>query len=157
MDFSTATPATSKLNTHVSANRGLLLQNYRDRLLKPGNEAYNDADFALCYMCHTNTPFRTETSTATNFSRHGLHTMNIGGKGTAGTNIDLAGAGNGNALCSECHYRSHSTATASKFDHLVSFAPNVTPIGTTPMWVANGTGGTCTLTCHGQRHDGFGY
>ena len=33
----------------------------------------SSADYALCLMCHTDTPFKSETSTATNFGRHGLH------------------------------------------------------------------------------------
>ena len=77
--------------------------------------------------------------------------------GTASSNIDSAGAGRGNALCSECHYRTHSTATGSKYDHLINFSPNVASIGATPMWQANGTGGTCTLVCHGMTHNPQGY
>lgn len=161
MDFSVSSPESMKLNTHVSQNRGLLLQNYRDRWLKPRSQAYSDADFALCYMCHTNDPFRPggSSTATTNFSRHQLHVSGLAtaAGGSASTNIDLAGAGQGNALCSECHYRTHSTATGSKYDHLINFAPNVTQVGTTPMWVANGTGGTCTLTCHGFTHNGEGY
>ncbi|MHB8275072.1 MAG: cytochrome c3 family protein, partial [Dermatophilaceae bacterium] len=50
------------LPPHTSQYRGILLRNYRDRLLKPSGEVYDNADFALCYLCHANSPFATETS-----------------------------------------------------------------------------------------------
>src|SRR5450756_2151223 len=42
----------SALAPHTSSNRGILLENYRDRVLKSTGEAYSAADFALCYVCH---------------------------------------------------------------------------------------------------------
>ena len=52
--------------------------------------------------------------------------------GPAGTNIDTPGHGGGNAICAECHFRTHGTAlafNASDRDNprLVNFAPNVKP------------------------------
>ncbi|MHB8275472.1 MAG: cytochrome c3 family protein [Dermatophilaceae bacterium] len=157
--------ASGDLPMHTSKNPGILLQNYRNRLLKPAGEAYADADFALCFMCHANSPFTTETSTATNFSLHGLHVAGLGdegsdgGEGSGGTDIDTPGAGGGNAICAECHFRLHSTTYKNGTQtvpgsRLVSFAPNVQPNGGTLSWTPGATGsGSCTLTCHGESHD----
>jgi predicted CXXCH cytochrome family protein len=153
----------SVLAPHTSSNRGILLKNYKDRVLKTTNAAYSAGDFALCYMCHAEAPFSSETSTATNFKLHGLHLTKLKDKGSAGTDIDTAGDGQGNAICAECHFRLHSTTekvgaqiltgdpvTGSR---LVNFAPNVKPNGTTLSWSSTGTGsGSCTLTCHGESH-----
>lgn len=43
----------------------------------------------------------------------------------------MAGAGQGNARCAECHFRSHGPSDAP--------------------------GGSCTLTCHGKDHQGVRY
>jgi len=69
---------TASAPLHASNTAGILRQNYRNRLLKPQNEAYKDSDFALCYMCHSNTPFATDGggSDRTNFHLHGYHTAN---------------------------------------------------------------------------------
>ena len=147
---------------HASNTGGILRQNYRNRVLKPAGEAYKDSDFALCFMCHSNTPFANQTSTATNFSLHGKHLGTLRNwAGVPGT-IDTPGAGDGFAICSECHFRQHSTsfpAGTQQIDgsRLVSFAPNVAPNGSTPItWTrgANG-GGSCTLTCHGHSHSSW--
>jgi predicted CXXCH cytochrome family protein len=159
--------ATADLPLHTSSNAGMLLQPYRNRLLKPASQAYSPAEFTLCYMCHSTTPFGTLNSTAgTNFSKHGRHVSNLATSGgTAGTNIDTAGAGNGNALCAECHFRQHSTtyknetpAQTSDGSKLVSFAPNVLANGGVVKWTSTGLGaGSCTLTCHGKNHTNLGY
>lgn len=147
--------ANGDLPMHTSRNPGILLQNYRNRLLKPAAEVYADADFALCYMCHANTSFSTETATATNFRYHGKHVMNIRNTGPGGTNIDTALAGGGNALCAECHFRQHSTTFKAGTQtvpgtKLVSFSPNVSGSRT---WTSTGIGsGSCNLTCHGYSH-----
>ena len=176
----TLPPAGSALQPHTSANRGILLRNYRDRVLKSGTEDYSNLDFALCYVCHGEEPFANSTepfaSNATNFRLHGLHLsgkqmQNRTSGPTAGTDIDNPGDGQGNAICAECHFRLHSTTnkvgaqeltgdpiTGSR---LVNFAPNVTPepaIGGTISWTTTGTGsGSCTLTCHGVPHNGYTY
>lgn len=157
----TAGPAAAP---HRSADRGILTANYRDRVLKAAGEPYVAADFALCYLCHAESPFVAGGGTdATNFSYHALHVSGLAGAGSGGTDIDTAGAGQGNALCAECHYRIHS-ATYSvggqriSGSRLVNFAPDVTDDGGTPSWTQDAaTGGTCTLTCHGERHDGQRY
>ncbi len=155
--------ANGDLPMHTSKNPGILLQNYRNRLLKPQNQSYQDADFALCYMCHSNTPFKNETTTATNFGLHGKHLTRLTGEGSANTLIDQPGAGGGNAICAECHFRQHSTSfkdtTAPQTipgSRLVSFAPNVTG---QRKWAPGTTlgQGSCTLTCHGKSHSGDGY
>ncbi len=54
----TAPPAAgSDLAPHATPYRGNLMQNYRDRDLKPFTEPYRSNDFALCYMCHAEAPF----------------------------------------------------------------------------------------------------
>ena len=160
--------------SHGSPNRGLLTAPYRDRTLKAASEGYDAADFALCYLCHAERPFKdpnpNPSAADTAFSLHGAHLTQdpYKGSGSAGGSIDTAGAGAGLALCSECHFRSHSTALAyrpgdskpvadtSGATGLVNFAPNVVPLSSaTPMWKApNDAGsGSCALTCHGYTHD----
>jgi predicted CXXCH cytochrome family protein len=163
-----ATPATplpapgASLPPHTSSNRGILLRNYRDRVLKTSGEAYSAGDFALCYVCHAEAPFRGSSSGATNFGAHSFHINSISG-GSGGTDIDTAGAGGGKAICAECHFRIHSTtnkvgAQAVDGTRLVNFAPNVKPNGTTLSWTPGATGGgSCTLTCHGKSHSDEGY
>ncbi|MHB8187258.1 MAG: cytochrome c3 family protein [Dermatophilaceae bacterium] len=163
-------PAGSDLPPHTSQYRGILLQNYRDRLLKPGGAAsvdpdvaYADADFALCFMCHSNTPFATDGggTDRTNFFLHGYHTSALNRDPSAPASIDTPGAGRGNALCAECHFRIHSTTYKDgtqtiSGSRLVNFAPDVQPNSNygTIKWTSNGTGhGSCTLTCHGKQHD----
>jgi len=159
----------SVLAPHTSTNRGILLKNYKDRVLKTTNAAYSAGDFALCYVCHADAPFANETSTATNFKYHGYHMTKLTGRGAPGTDIDVAGDGGGNAICAECHFRLHSTTNAVGTQtltgdpvtgsRLVNFAPNVKPVGTTPItWRTTGIGsGSCTLTCHGYAHNNKGY
>ena len=157
--------------SHASPNRGILIAPYRDRVLKSVGEAYAAQDFALCYLCHAERPFadpNNQTSaTDTAFPAHGLHLQAIGGIPGSGTSIDQAGAGEGLAICAECHFRVHSTAESFKsgdtapvarstgYAGLVNFAPNVTAVGLVPpTWVQpTGLGqGSCTLTCHGYTH-----
>ena len=152
---------------HTSVNRGILLRPYRDRLLKTVSEVYAAKDFALCYACHAEEPFANETGVAasakTNFRFHGLHVSGweLQGPGIGGTDIDTPGAGNGNAICAECHFRLHSTTNMVPQDvdgtRLVNFAPDVQPnsetTATKPLWKSTGEGkGTCSVTCHGYSH-----
>ena len=82
--------------------------------------------------------------------------------GTSG-DIDTAGAGQGDAICAECHFRLHSTAQAydatdRSNPRLVNFAPDVVPANGTLSWTSTGIGqGSCTLTCHGYTHVGTTY
>ncbi len=161
----TNTPtADSDLPTHASSFRGVLIQNYQDRVLKTAADPYTASDFALCYLCHTDSPFTADSGVAaTNFTKggkslHYLHVSNIRGIGTPGTSIDQAAAGDGNALCAECHFRIHSTATTAAQDaRLISFAPNVTAVSGSPVWTATATGGSCALVCHGTDHQSVTY
>jgi predicted CXXCH cytochrome family protein len=159
-----APAAGGDLSAHTSSNRGILLQNYQDRVLSSSTAAYSAANFALCYTCHAEEPFTNSTSNDTNFSLHGRHLTGLAGKGAGSTDIDTAGAGAGNALCAECHFRLHSTTfkvgTQAAGSRLVNFAPDVTPYtaGGTISWTPNTTGGgSCTLTCHGKAHNNVSY
>jgi predicted CXXCH cytochrome family protein len=155
----------ARLAPHSSPYRGLLIANYRDRDLKIANEPYDTNDFALCYLCHSEAPFQDQSGdsrTDTNFRFHGLHLGAIGNAGSGGVDIDTAGAGQGNAVCAECHYRSHGTALApwsenQSYERGVNFAPNVEPVAgpSAPLWsLANAN---CTLVCHGKDHNPKGY
>jgi predicted CXXCH cytochrome family protein len=161
----------SDLAPHASQYRGILIQNYQDRVLQTHGEEYigdnQAADFALCYVCHAEEPFTNADSAATNFPYHQLHVSGIAGEGDGSTDIDAASAGQGNAICAECHFRIHGTALANNVgdrsnSRLVNFAPNVmdfssgTAVGFTPKPVGGGRG-SCTLTCHGERHDALPY
>jgi predicted CXXCH cytochrome family protein len=161
VDATTATGAGRDLAPHSSQFRGLLVQNYRDRVLKPQGEAYAAADFALCFVCHAEKGFVTSsTSGDTNFfpEGHDKHLTGIGGDGdNPSTSIDVDGAGQGNAICSECHFRTHGTALAfsdgdKNNSRLVNFAPNIQPSGGVIRFTKIGDGGSCTLICHGKNH-----
>jgi predicted CXXCH cytochrome family protein len=161
-----APAAGGDLSAHTSPNRGILLQNYQDRVLSSSTAAYSPGNFALCYTCHAEEPFTNSTANDTNFPEHGRHVTGLAGKGAGGTDIDTANAGQGNALCAECHFRLHSTTfkvgtQAVPGSRLVNFAPDVTPypaVGGTISWTPNATGGgSCTLTCHGKSHDNISY
>jgi predicted CXXCH cytochrome family protein len=154
-----ATAAGDDLAPHSSQFRGLLIQNYRDRELKPMDEGYVSADFALCYVCHAEEPFRSRTPANSVFDDHDMHISSMAGDGSAGTSIDTPGDGGGNAICAECHFRTHGTAQAynegdRNNPRLVNFAPNVQPYGGVIDFTKTATGGTCTLVCHGEPHDG---
>jgi hypothetical protein len=155
-------------DTHASVNRGILLKAYRDRLLKPSGQAYSEAEFALCFMCHTNTPFLAPSSTlqgTSNFRYHGYHTRGIATTGNYGTgDIDSDGAGAGNALCAECHFQMHgstypgNTGTTQN-GRLVNFAPDVQPLNGVLSYTprVGNTAGRCTLMCHTKEHDNLAY
>lgn len=98
----------------------------------------------------------------TNFGWHGFHLNALLGIGTLVGDIDTAGAGVGNAVCAECHFRIHGTTDAVNdqpaTSRLVNFAPNVGPAGGTLQFNVAGPGlGSCTLTCHGKPHVGYLY
>jgi hypothetical protein len=167
-------------DSHASTHRGILRWNYQDRVLNTAGVAYAGTDFTLCWQCHSQGPFTLtksgttwsasdETSGATNFSYlhtfHASQIADVNDNASAGTDIDVSGDGNGNAVCAECHFRLHSTAdvvsgqnlNSGNKSRLVNFAPNVMSVdggGTPVTWVMkNGaTPGSCTLTCHGYTH-----
>jgi predicted CXXCH cytochrome family protein len=182
-------PANSTLQVHGSPQRSILIQPYQDRTLNPASEGYQAADFALCYTCHSEAPFVDESGDVrgppdspldSNFRYHGFHLSdNLSGHGTSvlGLDINTAEAGVGPAICSECHFRIHSTAYAvdvngadagdqTSSSRLVNFAPNVTALFDGSFsWqprTYDGNGnlvslGSCTLTCHGQPHNNVQY
>lgn len=157
--------ANTWLAPHTSQYRSLLIANYRDRVLKSSNEAYVSGDFALCYLCHAQAPFSTTseyTRTDTNFRLHGLHVSDIANEGSGGTDINVLGAGQGRAICAECHFENHSTKLApwaanQNYSRGVNFAPNVQPRSdqTAPVWSSSNR--TCALICHGKDHDNKSY
>ena len=152
--FNQTTPpaAGSSLPTHTSQVAGILLAPYRNRVLKPVGEAYNAAEFKLCFMCHATGPFDGTNSSATNWTKHNGHTNTRTGTNTGGQDIDNPLANGGNAICSECHYRIHSatykvgTQSITSARGMVNFSPNV---GAGATW--NGSG-CSNFTCHGKRH-----
>ena len=163
-----ANPApNAQIDNHASPNRGILLRPYKDRELKGPLDAYDPADSALCYLCHIEAPMvdtSGNTRSDTNFRFHGYHVSGISNNGTStDRSIDTGGAGAGNAVCAECHFRIHGSsfpvdgqAPASR---LVNFAPNTQPFGGQIRFVqrVGGTEGSCTLTCHGKAHEPKGY
>jgi predicted CXXCH cytochrome family protein len=157
--------ADASLDNHASPNRGILIAPYRDRTLKPRG-LYQPLDFALCYTCHAEAPMVDDSGDLredTNFNWHGYHLSSISGNGLGGTDIDVPGAGPGNAICAECHFRIHGSALAvngqAQATGLVNFAPNVQKLGgVLNFQAATPTAlGTCTLVCHGKAHNAYGY
>ena len=155
----------ASLDNHASANRGILIAPYKDRTLNERG-LYQAQNFALCYVCHAEAPMVDDSGdlrSDTNFSWHGYHMNDISGEGRGGLDIDVPGAGPGNATCAECHFRTHGTALAvngqAPATGLVNFAPNVQPRSGVLQFVpaTPTTMGTCTLTCHGKPHNAFGY
>jgi hypothetical protein len=158
--------ADARLAPHASRNRGLLLGSYRDRVLKPALEGYSAADFELCFLCHSPDPFAVQAQDErgdTNFRLHGFHLTAIGDQGSGPLDIDTPGAGQGNAICAECHFQLHSTSSAPSagnqgYSRGVNFAPNVEPRTglVDPEW-SGPTSRTCALLCHGKDHDSASY
>jgi predicted CXXCH cytochrome family protein len=177
LDQNVSLSPSADLPVHASPERGILLAPYQDRLLKGSLAPYQAADFALCYLCHSEAPFVDQTGQVrdgqngtiedTNFRYHGVHLSNpdvMQDRGFPGTDIDTPGYGSGFALCAECHFRIHSSALPADGktpgSRLVNFAPDVTaPTGGTLAWQPrNGpTAGSCTLKCHGAPHHAVPY
>jgi predicted CXXCH cytochrome family protein len=159
-DPPTAISPATRLAPHTSEYRSLLIANYRDRDLKSASEAYNTNDFALCYLCHSEAPFSTSSvdpRTDTNFAYHGMHLTSLSNVGSGGTDINVPGAGQGNAICAECHFEVHSTklapwAASRNYPGGVNFSPNVQtgPGQLYPFWEYSSR--TCTLVCHSYDH-----
>jgi hypothetical protein len=102
----------------------------------------------------------------TGFQYHGRHTASIASFTGAGGSVDDDGAGHGNAICAECHFRTHGTTFAVDgqvpTSRLVNFSPNVQPYqGPVGALVGRleylSPANTCTLTCHGVPHAAWGY
>lgn len=163
-------PTNANLPLHASTQRGILIAPYQDRVLNGPLDAYQAADFALCFTCHGDAPFLDTSGNVrsdTNFRYHGLHVAgtDLQNHGSDGTNIDLAGDGGGLATCAECHFRIHSTATApgvygqAAGSRLVLFAPNTSGGLTSVAWQmkTDVIAGSCSLKCHGQPHTAVEY
>ena len=109
-----ATPPGASLEAHANTNRGLLTQAFRDRDLHLSTEeSFVASEFALCFSCHAVAPFATRSTSEradTAFRVHSVHLGFFTGSGTDVSDIDRPGAGAGTAICSECHFRTHSTA-----------------------------------------------
>jgi predicted CXXCH cytochrome family protein len=144
---------------HGSIYPFILSANYRFEL-KPRSDIddYNSNDFALCFKCHSEEPFKDSSGASrpdTNFRFHGYHLRalynNPGGNTVIG-GILTPGAGQGNAICRECHYNQHGSSNP----RLVTFSPNVLPDGTRtePVFVpkTSTSNGYCLLSCHGRNH-----
>jgi hypothetical protein len=151
----------------------LLIKPYRDRVLKGPADVYAAVDSALCLVCHKQAPFTDVSGNQrvdTNFRYHGKHVASLRNKGAVAGDIDTPNAGLGNAICSECHFRIHSTASRNDFrttvpqtgtdGGLVLFAPNVTTSTKTGLvdWTKTGArSGTCAVNCHGKEHEPKSY
>ncbi len=150
----------ARLAPHTSQYRSLLIANYRDRTLKPANEQYNSNDFALCYLCHSETPFSEGSGQETEFDEHKKHLVDIDNDGDPGlgTDINTPGAGQGPALCAECHFETHGTELAywsadQDNERLISFSPNVLPVSGETEPIFSLPDRTCMLVCHEKKHD----
>jgi len=95
------------------------------RLLLTDNTPYNQANFALCYKCHSSTVVDSEQSTSWQFHKKHIEEFK--------------------AACTTCH-DSH----ASTQPHLVNFNTTyVLPYNGVISYTSTGVNhGTCTLTCH---------
>lgn len=156
-------------STDMNMSNKILRASYRVTLTTV-NVAYSAANFTLCFVCHSPAPFADTSGnnrTDTNFRFHGFHTANIVNNPAGGTvgNIDTPGngsAGQGAAVCRECHYAPHSTkltyhATNRTNPRLVSFAPSISGSGGTGTPTFSLAARTCSLRCHGAAHTAWGY
>ena len=100
--------------------------------------AESAATYALCYKCHSRTVILSNNT----FTRHSLHIVGL------------------RASCLTCHDpHGVNGGTAANNGHLVNFNTNVvSPAGTVLRYDDTGVNhGSCTLTCHGVRHDAWNY
>ena len=128
--------------------------------LKPraASNDYTANDFTLCFICHSPAPFTDgseNTRADTSFRLHGLHLTRIFNVGSGLGDINTPGAGQGNAICRECHFNTHGTrgaplANNRTYARGVNFSPNVRgPNGFgQPSWASR----TCSMQCHGMNH-----
>lgn len=151
---------TSPRGPHGSIYPFILASNYRFEIKQTtSTDDYNSKDFELCYRCHSEEPFQDASGASrpdTNFRFHGYHLRSLYNNPASNTvsgGILTPGAGSGNAICRECHYKPHGAINP----RLVTFAPNVLPNGnrTEPVFVpkTQNSPGYCLLKCHGKNHD----
>ncbi len=127
---------------HGSTNRFLLRRNYA---VAEHSTSYQSGDFALCFLCHSETALLDDqdTGTNTNFRFHRKHLQGAVGNQPF------------QPLCVSCHGNTHGSDRARLIDfsqepHLTSFT----------SWTSKEAGagiGQCTLVCHGQQHGGEQY
>lgn len=158
---------------HGSTNAAIRRAAYPTTLTGPSS--WNANNFALCYLCHNSsrhTARRWGDGARTNFyddinGKDNLHWVHL---------VDRANKAR--ATCKNCHYNVHSNVTASNTQyridgvltttpppgahtHLVSFSPDVAPIGTRtrPEWWLNTITRErrCYLSCHTYTMNGEQY
>ena len=129
------------LGPHGSQNRFLL----RERYETEDGFAESSALYALCYRCHSRNVLLIDKRSG--FVEHAKHVVEE------------------NASCSACHDPHGVSATAGTptgNSHLISFdtrivSPSSKNQGVLEFVDLGFQSGSCTLTCHGQDHDGEDY
>jgi len=146
---------------HGSTNFSILKKAYWKDL--PNPSSFNTANFALCFECHSSTPFTSGSSNTSNFASGGdmFHSYHV---------QDL------NTICAYCHYNVHSNENESGTEwrinsttytspptnwktRMINFLPGeVTGCCgySKPTWQINTNtrNRTCFITCHGKSHGG---
>ncbi len=151
---------TTPMGPHGSSAPGLLRAAYR-LTLKPRSSTndYTVNDFTLCFICHSPAPFADTSKNNradTAFPLHGFHLQRLNNKGNGAGDINTPGAGQGNAVCRECHFNTHGTrgaffSTNASYTRGVNFSPNVQGSNgaAQPTWAPR----SCRLSCHGTGHN----
>jgi predicted CXXCH cytochrome family protein len=159
---------------HGATNGAIRRANYPTGLLGPAD--WNRDTFALCFLCHDPQRLvearRFDDGAATNFyddvrGRDNLHWVHL-----------LDRSDKSLATCKNCHFNVHSNVSAANTQynvdgvisstppthvktHLVSFSPDIVPIGgraRPEWWIDTATRERrCYLSCHGTDMDGPPY
>ncbi len=109
--------ADARLDNHAGPNRGILIAPYtRSAAQATGELVPGPGLRAVLRLPRRGAAWWTTAATSasdTNFNWHGYH-MNDHHRrrNVAARDIDVPGAGPGNAICAECHFRTHGTALA---------------------------------------------
>jgi predicted CXXCH cytochrome family protein len=134
---------------HASINTPLLVKAYVNTEVgstatNGGNPAYNAANYALCFMCHSSTSIL--GNDAGSFTEHSKH---------IGTGVQ--------APCSTCHdphgvsSTQGSTLSNARLINFNSVAVKAAASGVAIRWEKTATGGRCYLSCHGKVHNPITY
>ncbi len=154
-------------NTKISADTALCGMGCS--IGNAGAIAAMDTNFALCFLCHNSTPFKTlADSTWTNFYASG---GGVWSKSLHYYHLSMGPTSDGEYLkCHECHNNVHSNVEAYNTQyysgascctgypsddktHLLNFGPQATPDNyAKPAWFYNSTSSVfqCNLRCHGM-------
>jgi predicted CXXCH cytochrome family protein len=141
---------------HASANMHLLerpqyLEENQHYLDPSRGAAVGEDPAELCFTCHRWQTYAQKTGSAgadpatyTNFrqgSLTNLHTFHLGGRARGTT-------------CYDCH-----DVHGTNKEHLINFnlAYVTAPLGSQAAYRTTSAGGSCNLTCHGQRHSPTSY